>query len=333
MTLIAENQSGSPFAVPAAVEAWDTWFRWRENGALRDDTVDATWRRVASTLASAEPVDQRAAFELRLLDAFASWRLLLDERLLATAGTGRECWPDNDLAAVLNIVGFVRDAGAPDAKIDLGAIKDCATLAAHALDNALLLGNRSGQKVKTLRIGIIGFAEALALLGLDYGGVEAQTHAKSIAQSLAEGCLRATVALAEARGATVHCNAAWIERARLRDMPAGLIERARLHGLRHASLTSISSQPRLAKLANDTSDAVLPMTAGEALLAYRGSWPSVPAAVAVPAQLEIRGAMQLWIDEPISCPVRTLGKPVLANHLDWYARAAAFGLGALSWTL
>jgi len=334
MNLIVENQSSSPFVSPAAVEAWDTWFRWRENGTLRDDTVDATWRRVASALASVEPVDQRAAFELRLLDAFASWRLLLDERLLATAGTGRECWPDNDLAAVLNIVGFVRNAAAPDAKIDHGALKDCAMLATHALDNALLLGDRSGQKVKTLRIGIIGFAEALALLRSDYGSVEAPRYAKSIAQSLTEGCLRTTVTLAEARGATVHCcNAAWIEKARLRGMPADLIERARLHGLRHASLTSISSQPRLAKFANDTSDAVLPMTAGDALLAYRGSWPSVPAATAVPAQLEIRGAMQLWIDEPISCPVRILGKPALANHLDWYARAAAFGLGALSWTL
>ena len=333
MNLIAENKNGSPFVTPAAVEAWDAWFRWRENGVLRDDTVDATWRRAASALASVEPADRRTAFELHLLDAFANWRLLLDERLVATAGTNRECWPDNDLAAVLNIVGFVRDAGALNAKMDLGAIKDCAMLATHALDNALLLGNRSGQPVKTLRIGIIGFAEALAMLGLDYASVEAQKHAKSIAQSLAEGCLQATVALAEARGATVHCDAAWIEKARLRGMPADLIERARVHGLRHASLTSISSQPRLAKFANDTSDAVLPMTAGEALLAYRGSWPSVPAASAVPAQLEIRGAMQSWIDEPISCPVRTLGKPMLADHLDWYARAAAFGLGTLSWAL
>ena len=48
MNLIAENQGSSPFVSPVAVEAWDTWFRWRENGTLHDDTVDATWRRVAS---------------------------------------------------------------------------------------------------------------------------------------------------------------------------------------------------------------------------------------------------------------------------------------------
>lgn len=333
MIQIAENQGGSPFVSPAAVEAWDTWFRWRENGTLRDDTIDATWRRVASALASAESEDERAAFELRLLDAFASWRLLLDERLLATAGTGKKSWPGSDLAAVLNIAGFLRGCSTPDAKVDLAAVKDCAALAVRALDDALLLGDGTGEQPKRLRVGIVGFANALALLRLDYSGLESRRHAQVIAQSLAEGCLQATVTLAKERGATVHCDAAWIEKAHGRDMPAGLIERARLNGRRHAGLTSIDSHPRLAKLANDMSDAVLPLTAGDALLAYRELWPSVPPAASVSAQLEIRGAMQPWIDEPISGPLLTFSKPTPAAHLNWYARARMLGLGSLSWSL
>ena len=329
MNLIAENPGGSPFVSPVAVEAWDAWFRWRENGMLHDDTVDATWRRVASTLASIEA--ERTAFELRLLDAFATWRLLLDERVLATAGTDKQSWPDNGLGAVLNIVGLVRKPGTLDANIDLAAMTDCAELAAHALDNAILLGKRMQQEPKKLRIGVIGFAEALTWLGLDYAGAEARRQARSIAQSIAEGCLRATVALAEARGATERCDEAWIEQARRRHMPADLIERAGRHGLRHASLTSIRPQPRLAKFANDTSDAVLPLACGDTLPACPGSSPGVPSA-AVPAQLEIRGAMQPWIDEPISCPVLAPGRPTPASHLDWYARATKLGLGALSWS-
>lgn len=331
MNLTLENRGGSPFVSPDAVEAWDTWFRWRENGALRDETVDATWRRIAATLAAAEADDARIGFELRLLDAFASWRVLLDERLLATAGTNKEAWPGNDLVAVLNVAGFVRAADTPAARIDFAAMKDSAALAVHALDNALLLGNDTGAAPKKLRVGVIGLAEAFALLGLDYAGAEARAQAQSVAQSLAEGCLRATVALAETRGATLHCDTAWIEQAQQRGMPAGLIERARLHGVRHTSLTAITLQPRLAKFANDTSDAVLPLTAGDALLAYRGSWPNLPPAASVPAQLEMRGAMQPWIDEPVACPVRSYGRPVPANHADWYARSAALGLGALSW--
>jgi len=332
MNLIAENRIGSPFVTPVAVEAWDTWFRWRENGTLRDDTVDATWRRVASTLASVEPEVERGAFELRLFDTLATWRLLLDERLLATAGTGKESWPDDDLAATLNIVGFVRESGTPEAKVDLAALKDCAELATHALDNAILFRAGAKQQPKNLRIGIIGFAEALALLGLDYNGVEACRQAQSIAQSLAEGCLRASIALAEVRGTSVCCDEAWIEKAYLRRLPADLIERAERHGLRHVSLTSISPRPRLAKFANDTSDAVLPLIAGGALLTHRGSWQDVLLAAPVAAQLEIRGAMQPWIDEPISCPVLAPGRPMPASHLDWYARTKKLGLGALSWS-
>lgn len=331
MNGITENRGASPFVSPEAVEAWDTWFRWRENGILRDETVEATWHRVASTLAAVESENDRAGFERRLLDAFASWRLLLDERVMATAGTRKEAWPDNDLVAVLNVAGFVRAFGTLEARIDFTMMNDCADLAVRALDNAILLGNDGGSTPKKLRIGVIGLAEALALLGLDYAGADARRQAQSVAQSLAEGCLRANVALAETRGATMHCDAAWTERARLRGAPAGLIERARLHGVRHASLTSITSQPRLAKFANDTSDAVLPLTAGDALLAYRGSWPNLPSAASVPAQLEMRGAMQPWIDEPVSCPVRSHVRPAPASHADWYARAAALGLGALSW--
>jgi len=331
MNMNTENRSGSPFVSPAAVEAWDTWFRWRENGVLRDDTVETTWRRVACALASVEQGSEYAGFELRLFDAFAAWHLLVDERLLATAGTGKESWPGSELVAVLNVAGFVRKYATAEARIDLAMMKDCAALAVRALDNAMLLGNDSGQEPKKLRVGIIGLAEALALLGLDYGGMKARREAQSIAQSLAEGCLRATVVLAETRGPTMHCDASWAERARLRDMPANLIERARLHGVRHASLTSITSQPRLAKFANATSDAVLPLAASDALLVRRGSWPSVSSAASVLAQLEIRGAMQPWIDEPISCPVRLHGMPMPANHFDWYARAAALELGALSW--
>lgn len=332
MNLSSENQGESPFVTPVAVEAWDTWFRWRENGALRDDTIDATWRRVASALASVEDESGRAAFERRLLDAFVGWRLLLDERVLATAGTGKGSWSDDDLVAVVNAACFVRAHGALRPTLDIDAMKDCADLAVHALDNAILLGNGAGRGAKKLRVGVIGLADALTSLGLDYAGAEARACAQSVAQALAEGSLRATVALAATRDAMVRCDASWIDSARRRGMPADLIERASLHGLRHASLTAITSQPRLARLANNASDAVLP-AAGVNTSAGHGAarWTAM-SATSVPAQLDMRGAMQPWIDEPIACPVRSADTPAPACHLDWYARAAALGLGTLSWS-
>ncbi len=327
------KKDGSPFVAPAAVEAWDTWFRWRENGRLRDDTVEATWQRVAAALAVVEPATERPAFEGRLLDAFADWRLLLDERILASAGSGTMTWPDDRLVAVLNVAGFVRTAATPQDPIDLAALQDCADLAVHALDNAIVLHNASRRVAKRLRVGLVGFANALAMLGLDYAGADARALARRIARALATGCLNATTALAETRGPAVRSDAAWLKQACLRDMPTDLIDRARRYGLRHAGLTSITAQPRLARFANDVADCIQPLAPGNtaAPAAQSGAPRKTSTGTPVPAQLEMRGAMQPWMDEPIAFPLQTNGKPTPARHLEWYALAAARRLGALAW--
>lgn len=326
----AESKAESPFITPKAVEVWDASFRWRENGMLRDDTVDATWRRVASALAFAERDSAaRKRFEYRLFDAFADWRLLLDERILAAAGTPLASWPGDDLVAVLNIAAFARTDAVSGSAIDLRALKDCTDLAVRALDNAIVLSNGATLGPQALRVGVIGFADALAVLGVDYAGGEARVQARQIAQTLAEGCLGASLALAGTRGAALRCDGSWLERARRRGTPADLIERAQRTGLRHRSLTAISAQPKLARFANDASDSLLPRAESQGAQREPRSKPAPP--LPIPAQLELRGAMQPWIDEPIACPVRTQSLPTVANHLAWYARAEAFGLGALSW--
>src|SRR5947208_17040636 len=97
----------SPFLNTQAVETWDTWFRWREGGQLRDLTIESTWQRVATALAASRASARRPGYKRRLLDAFGAWHLLLDERVLATAATSSPQWRSNDLAAVLNIASFV----------------------------------------------------------------------------------------------------------------------------------------------------------------------------------------------------------------------------------
>src|SRR5215467_4366586 len=81
----------SPFLDPAAVDAWDEWFRLRENGELRDVSIESTWQRVARALA--EPEGSAAAqWSRRYFDAQAHWFFVLDERLLASAGTEHAEW-------------------------------------------------------------------------------------------------------------------------------------------------------------------------------------------------------------------------------------------------
>jgi len=67
---------------------WDTKYRWREQGHVRDQTVEYTWRRVARALASVEP-SGRAQWEERFYNALEGFRFLPGGRIQAGAGTGR----------------------------------------------------------------------------------------------------------------------------------------------------------------------------------------------------------------------------------------------------
>lgn len=313
----------SPFIDAAAVEAWDAWFRWREKGELRDLSVDETWARVAAALVSVEPEGKRAACMQRLLAAFSSWRLLPDERILATAGTPAAAWRTDDLVAVLNIACFVSSPGMTAAALDLAALRDIAALAVHALDNAAMLLATAAPAAERLRIGIIGFGDALVLLGIRYDSASSRALAGKVARALAQGCAKGSVALARQRTPLVHGDAAWKERAHGRGLPRRLINDAERYGLRHHSLTAITSQRRLALFANGVADGLEPAAAGvrthvieaaegqrrvrspgyaASLTGRAAPGAGMAEAAQASAKQAVCEAMQAWIDEPIAVP-------------------------------
>lgn len=343
----------SPFIDLAAVEAWDAWFRWRERSVLRDVSIEDTWWRVVSTLASAESSHEEATWQVRFMDALASWRLLPDERVLAKIGTGRSGWHGDVLHAVLNAACFVSPEGAPCATIDFAALADCAALAVRALDNAALL---AGHVATRFRIGIVGVADALALLGLEYDSDAGRAQAAALARALAEGCLGGSIALAASRGACKRDARGLVARAMLRDAPRDLLKDAARHGLRHMQLTAITSQPRLALLANDVADAVDPLlgenhahaieaadgrrtirSSGYALNLLRGhiggpdERPDTLEHQSWFAQLAMRAALQPWMDIPIAYPLLTVHQPDESQRLEARKLTAQHGLGEPTW--
>lgn len=344
----------SPFIDLAAVEAWDAWFRWREPADLHDLSIEDTWRRVSVTLASVEPGGETATWQTRFMDALASWRLLPDERLLASAGTGRTTHRDGILHASLNAAGFVSLTPATGASIDLAALRDCAALAVRALDNATLQG---GIATPHLRIGMIGIADALALLGLRYDSGSGRAQATAMARALAEGCLHGSILLAAVRGSCgreVHVS---IARAKLRGLPEELLHAAARHGVRHAQLTAITSQPRLALLANDVADAVDPLreknhahviaashgqrttvrSSGFAMNILRAGGiepeglPDTLPGLSWKAQIAMRTALQPWMDEPIDYPLLVTNDLDDAQRREARKLAAGHGLGEPTW--
>lgn len=300
------------FTDPLAVEAWDSWFRWRDDGTLRDVTIDATWWRVADTLAAVEGASA-AIWAHRFADAFSRWRLLPDERLLQAAGTGRPLSDFAAPAAVLNVAAFVTAPRSSRAGFDHARFLETAAMAVRLLENAVVW-HGAAARAPVLRIGIIGLADALFLLGLPYASIDARTQARAVAAALAEGCLRGTIDLASERGPADRdldrrCLAArWYARG----TPPGLIEAGLRRGVRHAELTAIDPHPRLALLANNVADAL-------ELAPGLDTW--TPALRA--AQRELRTAMQPWIDAPIRCCPDELAAPANAVALPGPHRLGA----------
>lgn len=343
----------SPFVEVAAVEAWDAWFRWREHAQLRDVSIEDTWGRVSTSLASVEVARESATWQRRFMEALASWRVLPDARLLADAGTGRTGWGGGVLHAAVNVACFVPHGRSPGVAFSLAAIEECAALAVRMLDNAALLANIA---VPQLRVGVVGIADALSLLGVHYDSDAGRACAASMAGALATGSLQGSIALATTRGAARPSLHGAPARRTLSRAPRALRRDAARRGLRHARLTAITSQRRLALLANDVADAADPLRGAhhahvidgpEGRRTLRSSGyalhfqplcpndgdepPDTLASLPWTAQLDMRAALQPWIDEPIDYPLLATRDPDSREHHDAQGRAARHGLGEPAW--
>jgi ribonucleoside-diphosphate reductase alpha chain len=354
--MMLEKDDPSPFLDPAAVEVWDTWFRLREGGQLRDISVEATWERVARALAQAETAPP-SRWLARMIDVQARWQVVFDERILAGAGTRNFPWPADPLA-VLNAASFVRAPFTAIAHFDFDSFRAAADLAVHGLDNALVLHAAGNSAFADLRVGMMGIADALVLLGKRYDSPSGRVLAGQIAQALAEACLGANSRLARDRGHLPGGTDAAVELLRQRGIQPGLVESVQRTGLRHQRLTEITSQRRLARLANDVADALDPLdrsdsswdgatpvgarakrTGGYACIiakrsgALSGPMPTVIDGrhrSSIAAQIALRGAVQPWIDAPIDYPFRVEHAPDAHATERLRQLAAANRLGDLN---
>ena len=329
-----DKTEASPFRDARAVETWDTWFRWRDAGRLRDLTIEDTWERVASALAAhaARPPHYKHS----LMEALAHWQLLLDERLLMHAGTAVER-RGGGLHAALNAASFVLAGTTGHAHFDRAHFEVVAALAVQALDDAADLAAHAPGPARCTRVGIIGLGDALALLGIEYDSDAGRSQAADIAKALAQGSLAGSITLARERGAHARCGKAWHAQARQRGYRPDLVEAADTHGLRQGLHTAITSQPRLALFANAASDALDPALAANTEEESDASDKTIPlsshrsAPVGVAAQLRLRAAIQPLIDEPIVYPLSIDREPDASDIQAWTEDARRLDLAPPTW--
>jgi ribonucleoside-diphosphate reductase alpha chain len=317
------------FVDPAAVEAWDAWFRWRDGNELKDITVDATWSRVTQALCAIAP-GATARDESRIGDAVGSWRLLVDPRVLARAGTPGFAWPRNEVTVALNVARFVSLPFTTRAAFQRDAFDDTVDLALRTLDDM-----RAAAGAGTPLLSIVGLADALAMLGADYTTPQGRACAATIARQFAQASLTASVQLAQERGVAgaSRFDAAALVRAECLKLPVSTLDAIRRHGLRLGTVTGIVPQPRLALVANNVADAIEPLAGEKRVYTIAGMdgerrvvasgfaltlWRQLGATsadAAVPFRCAadvgtreralMRAALRPWFDHPIDEPANT----------------------------
>lgn len=76
------------FTAAISQHVWDTKYRWREAGILREQSIQDTWRRVARALAGAEQ-NRQAHWEEQFYHKLCGFKFLPAGRIMAGAGTQR----------------------------------------------------------------------------------------------------------------------------------------------------------------------------------------------------------------------------------------------------
>jgi ribonucleoside-diphosphate reductase alpha chain len=173
------------------------------------------------------------------------------EVIEATNPCGEEPLPPYgccDLAS-LDLTRFVRAPFSPDAEFDFAAMRAVVAIAVRMLDNVLEatvwpLAEQAREATAKRRIGLgfTGLGDALLMLKLRYDADEGRRMAAAIARELRDAAYRASVDLAQEKGAFPLFDAErYLEAPRFASrLPDGLKAEIRAHGIRNSHLLAIA---------------------------------------------------------------------------------------------
>ncbi len=261
----------------------------------------------------------------------------------------------------LNLAAFIRDPFTPQARLDRAALLAAVPTAIRMLDNVLdvthapLPAQAAELRAKRrVGLGVTGLANALIMLGLDYGAEAARAWAGEVMREICHAAYRASAALAAEKGAfPAFARDAYLAAPFIRALPAEIRDAIAAHGIRNSHLLAIAPTGTISLLAGNVSSGIEPVFAAEAertILGPLGApqrvlvtdhavrlWraarggglpPAFTTAAALPAaaHLGMQAALQAHVDQSIA---KTINLPADAGFADFagvYRQAHALGL-------
>jgi ribonucleoside-diphosphate reductase alpha chain len=275
------------------------------------------------------------------------------ERISATNPCGEIPLPPYgacDLGS-LNLARFVRSPFTRDAQIDMAALREAAHVAVRLLDNVIDVSRyplpqqaESGRGSRRIGLGITGLADALVMLGLDYGSDQACATAVDVMLLICHTAYRASIELAREKGPFPYFERdKYLYGPFIRSLPQDIRAGIAATGIRNSHLIAIAPTGTISLLAGNVSSGIEPIFAASYIrkvLTGRGTteeftltdhalalWHTMNKTTREPpnsfvtanelpirAHLDMQAALQPYVDNAIS---KTINVPTDCSFTDF----------------
>jgi ribonucleoside-diphosphate reductase alpha chain len=175
-----------------------------------------------------------------------------------------------DLGSI-NLAAFVAAPFTTNARLDLEGVAATAATATRLLDNVidaspfpLPAQAARARDRRRIGLGITGLADALIMLGLDYGSAPARALATDAMRTVCHAAYRTSVDLATEKGAFPAFAAdGYLAGKFVAALPAEIRDGIARHGIRNSHLTAIAPTGTISLLADNVSSGIEPVFAFE----------------------------------------------------------------------
>jgi ribonucleoside-diphosphate reductase alpha chain len=173
------------------------------------------------------------------------------------------------LLGSINLARLVRAPFSEAAALDEAELSQLVSVAIRMMDNTIDASGfpleeqrQEAMAKRRIGLGMTGLADALMMVGLRYGSVEAAAKAGDWARLISEAAYRESVRLAEEKGAfPLFDRDAYLAGETIGELPEDIRADIAVHGIRNALLTSVAPTGTISLVADNVSSGVEPVFA------------------------------------------------------------------------